>query len=136
MMKRSVLLLTLLTLCLSVLPSQAETQGDFAYVVSGGKAKITAYTGSLSELTLPDTLGGYPVTAIGACALRNCTALTRVEIAQGIETIGSNAFQNCTSLLQIVIPDSVTKIDTHAFYRCPALKQIELHVDCLKENRQ
>lgn len=124
-MKR--LLILLLMLCLTASSSFAQTGGDFSYSVSNGEAVITAYTGSASDLILPDTLGGYPVTAIRFCAFRNCTMLRQVIIPEGVVRIGSNAFQNCTSLEQLIIPKSVTRIDTHAFYACSSLKQLILH---------
>ena len=78
-MKKQVILFSLLLmLCLFFAPASAETEGDFSYSIIDGNAKITAYTGSAARLILPDTLGGYPVTAIGYCAFRNCTALTQV----------------------------------------------------------
>lgn len=127
MKKLPFLLALLLSLCLMACGAGAQTEGDFTYSISNGKAKITSYTGSAAELTLPDTLGGYPVTAIHYCAFRNCTSLTRITIPDGVTAIGSNAFQNCSSLAEIIIPDSVTRIDTHAFYACSSLKQLSLH---------
>ena len=124
-MKR--LFILLLALCLLCAVSIAETEGDFSYAVNDGKATITAYTGSTSDLLLPDTLGGYPVTSIGICAFRGCTSLTKVTIPDGVTRIGSRTFKNCTSLAQLHIPASVTRIDTHAFYGCPALRQLTLH---------
>ena len=117
----------LLVLWLFIPSASAQTEGDFAYSVTDGKATITAYAGSAAELILPDTLGGYPVEAIGVCAFRNASLLTRVVIPEGITTICSNAFLRCTSLEQLLIPASVVRIDTHAFYACAALKQIVLH---------
>lgn len=126
-MKR--LFMLLLMLCLLFSSAWAQTEADFSYSIVDGKAKITGYTGSASDLILPDTLGGYPVTAINYCAFRNCASLTRVTIPDGVTVIGSNAFQNCSSLTQILIPDSVKRIDTHAFYGCSALTQLALHDD-------
>ena len=124
MKKLSILLLAL---CLMVSAAFAETEGDFSYCISSGEAKITAYTGSASVLTLPDMLGGYPVTSIGICAFRGCHSLTQVTIPDGVVRIGSRAFKNCSSLTQLDIPKSVTRIDTHAFYGCPSLKELSLH---------
>lgn len=43
-------------------PSASES--DYVYSVSGGEAMITGYTGSGTKITIPSTLGGYPVTKI------------------------------------------------------------------------
>ncbi|MBR6739049.1 MAG: leucine-rich repeat domain-containing protein [Oscillospiraceae bacterium] len=124
-MKR--LFILLLALCLASSAAWAQTEGDFAYSISGGEAKITAYTGSAAELTLPDTLGGCPVTSIGVCAFRDCKTLTQVTTPDSVTRIGSRAFHNCHALAQITIPESVVRIDTHAFYGCASLRQLVLH---------
>lgn len=126
MRKWYILCILLLLLMLPFAPASAETEGDFTYAVIDGHASITAYTGSAAELILPDTLGGYPVTAIGYCAFRSCTTLTQVVICEGVASIGSNAFQNCFSLRQVSLPGSLVSLGSHAFYGCPALKQVSL----------
>ena len=123
-MKR--LFFLLLVLCLFSSAALAQNEGDFAYFISDGKATITGYTGSAAELILPDTLGGYSVTALRYCAFWNCPSLTQVVIPEGVISIGSRAFQNCPSLTRIVFPQSVQRLDTHAFHGCAALKQILL----------
>jgi len=120
------LLLSVLMLCLFLSPALAETDGDFVYSVIDGRAEITAYTGSAEQLSVPGTLGGYPVAAIRYCAFRNCTQLTAVTLPNGLVSIGSNAFQGCASLSRIDLPDSLTAIGTHAFYGCANLTQIAL----------
>ena len=120
MRKLSAVLLVLLCLCISC--AAAETENGFAYSVSGGKAAITAYTGSAAVLTVPDTLGGYPVASIRYCAFRGCETLTQVTLPGGVTSIGSNAFSNCPALERIDLPDTLSSIGTHAFYGCPKLK--------------
>lgn len=126
MRKQYILLFALLMLCLLPLSVWAQTEGDFVYSVIDGQARITAYTGSAAELTIPDTLGGYPVTAIGYCAFRNCTALAQVTLCESVSSIGSNAFQNCFSLSRISLPGGLVSLGSHAFYGCSSLKQIAL----------
>ena len=46
-----------------------DTEGEYTYTVSAeNTATITNYTGSDTELVIPDSLGGYPVTGIGESA--------------------------------------------------------------------
>ena len=60
----SVFLLTVLSA--NSTPARAETEGDYTYTVTDGEATITGFTNySYSgALTIPSTLGGYPVVAI------------------------------------------------------------------------
>ena len=50
-------------------------------------------------------------------SLRNCTALTEVELADTVTTVGNYCFYNDTSLSSLdFLPDSVTTIENYAFY--------------------
>jgi len=123
---RKVFLFLLIMLWLPLSAAQAETDGDFSYVIDGGSAIITAYTGRANTLTVPDRLGGFPVTALRYCAFKNCASLSEIVLPDGLVSIGSNAFENCASLLQIHLPDSLAAIGTHAFYGCAKLAEIAL----------
>ena len=45
--------------------------GKYSYIVENGKAVITGYSGTESVLSVPNTLSGYSVFAIGNGAFRN-----------------------------------------------------------------
>ncbi|MCD7826979.1 MAG: leucine-rich repeat domain-containing protein [Clostridiales bacterium] len=103
------------------------TSGYLTYTVSNGKATITDCKTSISgSYTIPDTLGGYPVTEIGENAFYNCTSLTGVTISDSVTTIGFSAFSNCESLTSVTIGDSVTEIGESAFFNCELLKSITI----------
>ncbi len=55
-----------------------------------------------------------------------CTALTDVEIPEGVLFINSYAFQNCTALAQITLPNSLTELNLGAFEGCQSLEQITI----------
>lgn len=78
------------------------------------------------ELVIPDTLGGYPVTAISGDAFRNCTGLTSVTIPEGVTSIGGSAFSGCTGLTNVTIPEGVTIIGGGAFYGCTSLTSVTI----------
>ena len=105
----------------------------WAYTVSG--SKVTIGTGSLSSaiptstrgaITIPSTLGGYPVTSIGDEAFRDCSGLTSVTIPEGVTSIGVGAFYNCTSLTTVTIPSSMTSIGWSAFQGCNSLTSVTI----------
>lgn len=96
------------------------------YEIADGEVTITDCDTSISgELTIPETIEGYPVTGIGEWAFENCTDLTNVTIPDSVIYIGSGAFQYC-NFTSVAIPDSVANIGGSAFYGCANLKSITI----------
>jgi len=115
--------------CLSPLPieAQAATEGYYTYEVYSGHVSITEVDTTISgAITIPSTLGGYPVTDIGSWAFNRCTGLTSVTIPDGVTSIGSAAFYDCTSLTSVTIPESVTDIYWGAFTNCTSLTSVSI----------
>ena len=110
-LRRHALLLALLLTA----PLLALTEGDFTYFVSNDEATITRFSGSSGALTIPTTLGGYPVAKIGGSAFSGCGSLTSVTIPASVTSIGRWAFEYCSSLTSVTIPASVTSIGDGAF---------------------
>ena len=130
-MKKRVLSLALsLLMLLSVAPlsiiANAQTDDDFVYSVENGEAIVTAYHGTDTVLTIPDTLGGYPVTAIGDVAFVDCEQFTSITLGKHVASIGEYAFSGCKALKTIDIPGSVTSIGSCAFTGCFALENVEI----------
>ena len=69
--------------------------GDWTYTESGGNATITDYSGSATP-TIPETLDGYPVTAIDANAMSS-KSLISITFNHDI-TVGENSFYNNSGL--------------------------------------
>ena len=96
------------------------------YEIADGEVTITDCDTSVSgELTIPETIEGYPVTGIGEWAFENCTDLTNVKIPDSVVYIGSGAFQYC-NFTSVAIPDSVANIGGSAFHGCANLKSITI----------
>ena len=127
-MKRMIaMLLTLaLTLAMVVFPAQANAN-DLTYEVKNGAVTINGYArADLGHLTIPDTIDGYPVTAIGRRAFRNCSGIVSVSIPDTVTDIGEQAFYGCENLESVDFGNSVATIGNHAFYLCSALKTVEI----------
>ena len=131
-MKKSmvkILLITFLIPAFSIimcLSASAETQGYYTYTVNNGKAEITKVDDAISgNITIPSSLGGYPVEAVGASAFWYCTKLKGVTIGDGIKTIGDEAFSYCKNIKSITISEKVTKIGRLAFYGTSYYKNAE-----------
>ena len=103
-----ILVITALVLILSSLCVFAEQEGDYTYELDSLGVKITRYTGTATEITIPAALGGYPVTTIGANAFRN-SGVTSVIVSNGIKYIESFAFEY-SKLTSITLPGSLAEL--------------------------
>ena len=130
--------------------ARAATEGAYDYEVRKGEAIITDYDDSISgKVTIPATLGGYPVTTIDEYAFGHCDNMTAVVIPEGVvklaprafywsdsltsvtfpgslRTIGYEAFMWCDQLTSVTIPEGVTTIEYSAFENCTALTTVSL----------
>ena len=89
----------------------------FSYRVENGKAIITSYGGKATLVTVPATLEGYPVVAIGERAFEN-TPVAAVILPEGLEAVGWFAFYGCKDLHDVTIPSSVNSIGYAVFDGC------------------
>ena len=86
---------------------------------------ITGYTGSLTELVIPDQIDGLPVVEISASAFKNAPNLKKITLPKKLVSC-KNAFADCKKLETVVIPEGIFKLDDAAFKNCPKLKTIKL----------
>ena len=59
-----------------------------------------------TDIVIPYTYNGLPVTAIGYGAFDYCDNITSVFIPDSVTTIGENAFYGCTSLVSIEVDEN------------------------------
>ena len=106
---------TLALVGLTAISARAATADGFSYTVDlNNNVTVTGCDGTCpSDLTIPDTLGGYSVTAIGKTAFK-LKAISSVIIPDSVTTIGESAFES-NPLSAITIGNSVTSIGKGAF---------------------
>lgn len=102
---------------------------EFKYTINSQTKSVTLnkYLGDSSVVWLPETVGGYEVTAIGDKCFEN-SDITAVCIREGVRQIGAGAFLNCKSLTSVTflgVPYTVT-VGDNAFKNCTKLKTINL----------
>ena len=105
---------------------------EWNFVISDGEASLGLGTSSVpaistntaGAITVPATLGGVPVTAVGQDAFYHCTNLTSVLLPERIRNIGGGAFDFCANLKTINLPNSLTNIESYAFAYCRSLESV------------
>ena len=105
---------------------EEDSSGKYNYSVTDGNAIITGYNGNDTILIIPETLGGAPVTEIGASAFSGIDEITEVVIPNSVVEIKREAFSNCTAIEKVTLSNKLTYIGTAAFYGCEHLTSIEI----------
>ena len=93
--------------------------GNYKCAINGNKITIIKYSGTDENIVVPNSLGGYEVTAIGNYAFANCTNLKTITLPEGLKTIGYN-FISGTSVTNLTIPKTVTEIGYDRWMGCGA----------------
>ena len=127
---------TLAGLEISAFATTYYTSGDWSYYLEDGYAVISEYTGSATSVTVPSTVNGYTVTAIGyhsytVGAFADNTTLRSVTLPDTLTAIYEYAFEDCIALKSITIPEDVTSIGKKAFYGCTSLASVTFEGDAL-----
>lgn len=95
---------------------------------NGGSSYLVNGIGSCTdtELVIPETHEGLPVTRIGIGAFEGNTKITAVFIPDSVTGIGASAFSSCANLRSVSIADSAMEIGTWAFSDCTSLSYVSL----------
>lgn len=100
------------------------TVGDYTYTDNDdGTITIEKYSGTDTELIIPNELDGKTVSTIGIYAFLNCQS-QKITIPDSVTTLKSMAFEKCVNLTSVHIPVNVTEIGHNCFSGCTALKEI------------
>lgn len=121
---------------------------DFAYnILDDGTIEITAYTGTKTSLSVPDSINGYTVSRIGEFAFNGNSTILTINIPMTVKSIGAYAFANTrirnikgaegltnieegafngnSGLRKLIIPTGVISIGDAAFMSCSSITDVE-----------
>ncbi len=115
------------------------SEDGLSYIVVLGSCKET-------DIFIPPTYNGKPVTSIGRGAFSRCESLETITIPNSVTSIGEEAFYGCrnlssitipssiveiggwtfaySGLTRVTIPTSVTNVDGYAFYECSSIETV------------
>ncbi len=97
-------------------------EGNFYYTVRGDEAVLVK---SMAK-SVPETLGGYPVTTIGAYAFESYHSMMgaagSITLPDSVHTIEDYAFYKLYNLNEISVPKNLEYIGAYAFSGCYNLK--------------
>ncbi len=100
---------------LDITVSAVDSLDYLSYEISDGEVTITDCDEAATEIVIPETIEGYPVTSIEQYAFYDCYDLTSIVIPEGVLYIGYAAFADCSLLTSISLPDSLTYISDFVF---------------------
>ena len=93
---------------------------EISYIVSG------IGTCTDSDIIIPSSHNGKPITRIAEHAFGGCDELTSVMIPDSITSMGSHVFEGCSKLTHTIIPDSITSMGSHVFVDCNSLTSVSI----------
>ena len=120
-MKR-ILGILLACLFLTALLPGALAQGEFDF--DPDRHTITGYRGSGAVVTVPASIDGVTVLAIGAGVFDQHQEIEEVILPEGLTHILGNAFYFCDNLARIQLPASLQAVDSYAFFSCGKLERL------------
>lgn len=117
--------------------------------LSNDTLSIVSFSGSETDLEIPEYMNGLPVSQIGDSAFESntvlesvilpdsikdiddwafygCKALSEIKFSSNLNTIGDYAFDDCKGITSIELPESVTSIGLAAFSNCDSLRNVTL----------
>lgn len=140
MKKKSIALLIVLAMMLSIIPAAfaaeaaSGTCGENASWVLDRNGKLTVSgTGNIEDMSfdgntaIVELVIEEGITDIGGAAFRGCTNLKSVSFPESLEGFNMSSFGNCTSLESIEIPANVGFLPEGVFGGCTNLKTVTLH---------
>lgn len=102
------------------------TYNEMNFIRYGDELALVSYSGTDSEIEVPEKVEDYTVTIIGHAVFKDNTQLKSIKLPDTVHDIEASAFQN-TGLVSFDVPANVTKIHMNTFADCTNLEKINFH---------
>ncbi len=97
----------------------------YEYQVKYGKVTINKLLRiSETDLIIPETIEGYPVTELADGLFKGCDGLVSITLPSGVTEIGDSLFYGCKTLREIKCNGKITSLGSYAFYECNVLETL------------
>ena len=100
-----------------------ETAGVLQYEVEDDHIVIVGCDLSATDVEIPSSINGMPVTVIGDYAF-NGIGITSIKIPDSVTKIGNYAFTMCSGLKTVTLPENLETVGIRAFEMCSALSEV------------
>ena len=138
-------------------PETTESKSAFTYTEDEGGLTFTRYTGTETDVVIPNKIGNKEVTRIDDYAFANCTSLKSITIPKSVNSFGKGIFSGCdaletvqleegiksmpelsglSALKSFSIPTTVETLPYAGLKGCSSLETLDIHarVDCIPED--
>lgn len=100
--------------------------GSLYYERKGESIEILRLSGTAWEVSVPESIGGYPVKTIGKKAFLSRKNIRRIVLPDTVEEVGDWAFAYCDGLEEICLPRGEVRFGKAVFLECGSLRRIGL----------
>lgn len=94
------------------------------YEIKSEQVTITSVRGQIGEISIPESIDGFPVTRIEKKAFLSNKVLRRISLPESIEAIGDWAFGYCSNLEEVALKNRRAVFERAVFLECGKLKRI------------
>lgn len=88
--------------------TETASKDDFTYSLRNNSIFINKYIGTKTEVIIPETIDGYPVTAVLGTVFSDNHKVTYIKLPSQVKTVAPKAFNLCDMLTKIEVDESNT----------------------------
>lgn len=121
----TVLLVSFLLALAGAFPAAALTDGVLDYIVQNGEATVTACRAESQTYTLPETVGGYPLTTLGTGFMQNNTQVRELIVPASVKRVQEQCFRDHRTLREVRFLGPVT-FEKQVFYLAQGIEEVYL----------